>query len=101
LVTGEKFGSQLQTPSVVHSKHVDGGASRGRNPNDAHTPKQEGLSPPFAPGVEEGNKLAAQGIHARKIWALAKITAVTCQREVVDVISPAVLFSDDMLDMMR
>jgi hypothetical protein len=59
------------------------------------------LSPPFAPGVEETHKLTAEGVHACKVRAFAKITAVTGQHEIVDVIAPAVLFSDDMLDVMR
>jgi hypothetical protein len=40
------------------------------------------------------------GVHARKVRALAKIAAVTGQREIVDVIAPTVLFGDDMLDVM-
>jgi hypothetical protein len=97
----EKFGTQLQAAGVVHGKHVHGGATRGRNPHDAHTTKQKVLRPPFAPGVEERHEFTAEGIYACKVRAFAKITAVTGQREIVDVIAPTVLFSDDMLDMMR
>jgi hypothetical protein len=101
LVTGEKFGPQLQAAGVVHGEYVHGGATDGRNPHDAHATEQEVLNPLVAPGLEEGHKLAAEGIHAREVRSLTKITAVAGQREIVDVIAPAVLFGDDMLDVMR
>jgi hypothetical protein len=59
------------------------------------------LSPAVAPGVEEGYKLTADGIHAREVRALAEVAAVAGQREIVNVIAPAVLFGDDMLDVVR
>jgi hypothetical protein len=101
LVMGENFGPQLQAASVIHGKHVHRGAAGGRNPHDAYTTKQKVLSPPFAPGVEKRHKLTTEGIHACKVRAFAKITAVTGQREIVDVIAPAMLLRDDMLDVMR
>jgi hypothetical protein len=58
------------------------------------------LSPPFASGVEETHKLTAEWIYARKVRAFAKVTAVTGQREIVDVVAPAVLFRHDMPDVM-
>jgi hypothetical protein len=56
------------------------------------------LSPAVAPGVEEGYKLTADGIHAREVRALAEVAAVAGQREIVNVIAPAVLFGDYMLN---
>jgi hypothetical protein len=101
LVTDEEFGPQLQTARVVHGEYVHGGATDGRNPHDAHATEQKVSSPLVAPGVEEGHKLTVEGIHASEIRSLTKITAVAGQREIVDVIAPAVLFGDDMLDVMR
>jgi hypothetical protein len=59
------------------------------------------LSPTVAPGVEEGHKLTAEGIHAREVRALAKVAAVAGQRQIVNVIAPTVLFGDDMLNVVR
>jgi len=98
---GQKFGPQFQAASVVHGEHFHGGATGGRNPLDTHAVKQKMLSPAVAPGVEEGHKLTADGIHAREVWALAKVAAVAGQREIVNVIAPAVLFGDDMLNVVR
>jgi hypothetical protein len=101
LVVGKKFGPQLQAAGVIHGKHAHRGATCGRNPRDAHATKSKVLGPPVAPGVEKRHKLTTEGINACKVRAFAKITPVTGQREIVDAIAPAVLFSDDMLDMMR
>ena len=98
---GEKFGPQLQSAGVIHGEYVDSGATDGGKPHDAHTAEQEVPRPMVAPGVEEGNKLAAEGIHTRKVRSFAKITAVAGQREIIGVIAPAVLFGDDMFDVMR
>jgi hypothetical protein len=97
----EKFGPQLQAADVVHGEQAHGGSTGGRNPHDAHTAKQKVFRPPVAPGVEEGHKLAALGIHPREISALAEITAVAGQREILNRIAPAVLFGDDVLDVVR
>jgi hypothetical protein len=51
--------------------------------------------------VEEGQKLAADRIHAREVRAFAEIAAVAGQREIVNVVAPAMLFGDDMLDVVR
>jgi hypothetical protein len=56
LTAGEELGPQLQAASVVHGKHMHGGATGGRNPDDPRAAKQKVLSPPFAPGIEEGHK---------------------------------------------
>jgi len=101
LVTGEKFGPQLQAAGVVHGEYIHGGAADGRDPHDAHTTEQKVLSPRVASGVEERHQITAKAIHAREVRSLAKITAVAGQREIVNVIAPAVLFGDDMLDVMR
>jgi len=86
---------------VIHGEHVDGGATDRRHPLDTYALKQKVLTPPVAPGVEEGHKLTADGIYAREVRALAKIAAMAGQREVVNVIAPAVLLGDDMLDVVR
>ena len=95
---GKDLGPQLDAACVVHGKQADSGAAGGGYPHDAHTVKQKVVSPPVASGVEERHKFTAEGIHACKVRALAKITAVTGKRKVVDFIAPAVLFSQDMLD---
>ena len=102
LVTGEKFGPQLQATGVVHGEYVHGGATDGRNPHDAHATEQESaLTHRSRLGWKRGTSSAAQGIHPREIGALVKITAVAGQREILDLIAPAVLFGDDVLDVMR
>jgi hypothetical protein len=98
---GAKFGPQLQAAGVVHGEDVHGGAADGGNPYDAHTTEQKVLSPRVAPGVEEGHKPTTEGIHTREVRSLTEVTAVAGQREIVDVIAPAVLFGDDMLTVMR
>jgi hypothetical protein len=101
LVLGEKFGPQLEAAGVVHGEYVHSGATDGGKPHDAYTTEQEVVRPMVAPGVEEGNKLATEGIHTREVRSLAKITAVAGEREIVGVIAPAVLFGNDMLDVVR
>jgi hypothetical protein len=64
-------------------------------------PKQEVLSPTLAPRVEEGHKLATDRIHARQVRALAKIAAMAGQRKIVNVVAPAMLPGDDVLDVVR
>jgi hypothetical protein len=101
LFTGEKFGPQLQAAGIVHGEYVHSGATDGGNPHDAHTTEQKVVSPLVAPGVEEGHQFTAEGIHTREVRSLAKITSVAGQREIGGVIAPAVLFGDDMFDVMR
>ena len=101
LVMGEKFGPQLQAASVIHGEQVYRGATDRRSPHDTCPAKRKVLGPPLASGVEQTHDLTAEGIHACEIRALTEITAVTGQREVFDVIAPAVLFSNDMLDVVR
>jgi hypothetical protein len=98
---GKEFGPQLQAASVIHGEHVHGGATDRCNPLDPYTPKQKVLGPPVAPGVEEWHELTAHGIHARKVRPFAKIAAVAGQREIANVVAPAVLSGDDMLDVVR
>lgn len=50
--------------------------------------------------MKEGRNLAAEWIDTREVRSLAKIATVARQREIVDIIAPAVLFGDDMLDVM-
>jgi hypothetical protein len=73
---GAKFGPQLQAAGVVHGEDVHGGATDGCNSHDAHPPEQRVLSPLVAPGVEEGDKLTAEGIHPRKVRSLTQVSAV-------------------------
>jgi hypothetical protein len=98
---GGKLGPQFQAAGVIHGEHLHGGATGGRNPLDTNAEKQKMLSPAVAPGVEEGHKLTTDGIHAREVGALAKVAAVAGQREIFNVIAPAVLFGDDMLNVVR
>jgi hypothetical protein len=48
--------------------------------------------------VEERHNLTADGVQSREVGALAKIAAVAGQREIVDVLTPAMLFGDDMFN---
>ena len=59
------------------------------------------ISPTVVPRVEEGHKLTADGIHSREVGALAKVAAMAGQREIINVIAPAVLFGDDMFNVVR
>jgi len=95
------LGPQFQAAGVIHGEHVHGGATGGRNPLDTHAVKQKMLSPAVAPGVEEGHKLTADGIHTREVRALAKVAAMAGQREIINVIAPAVLFGGYMLNVVR
>jgi hypothetical protein len=95
------LGPQFQAAGVIHGEQYHGGATSGRDPLDTHAVKQKMFSPAVAPGVEEGHKLAADGIHSREIRALVQVAAVAGQRKIVNVVAPAVLFGDDRLDVVR
>jgi len=60
--------------------------------------KQEVLGPLVTSGVKERDNLTADWIHACEIRALLEIAAVAGQRKIVDVVTPAVLLGNDMLD---
>jgi hypothetical protein len=51
--------------------------------------------------VEERYKFPAERIHAGEVRSLAKITAVAGQREIIGIIAAAVLFGNDMLNVMH
>ena len=74
------------------------GATHGRNPLYMGAPKRKVLSPAVTSGVKEGNNLTTDWIHACEIRALLEIAAVAGQRKIVNVVPPAVLPGDDMLD---
>jgi hypothetical protein len=80
---------------------VHGRATDRRYPLDLHASKQKVVRPLVAPGVEERHKLATDRIHTCEVRALAEVAAVAGYREVVNVISPAMLFGDNMLDVVR
>jgi hypothetical protein len=100
LFAGEKLRPQFQAAGVVHGEYVHGSATDRSDPHDAYTSEQKVLSSVVAPGMKEGRNLAAEWIDTREVRSLAKIATVARQREIVDIIAPAVLFGDDMLDVM-
>ena len=63
--------------------------------------KHEMIVPAVAPRVEEGNKLTARGIHSCEVGPLAEVAAVAGQCKIADIIASAVLFGDDVLNVVR
>jgi hypothetical protein len=61
----------------------------------------EVLPPPLAPRVKEGDNEASFGIDGGEVRSLLLVAPDAAQTEVVDVIGPLVLLSDDMIDLMR
>jgi hypothetical protein len=61
-------------------------------------PKQKVVAPLVAPGVEEGHKFTGECIDTREVRAFVEITVVAGQREIVNVIAPAMLLRNYMLD---
>jgi hypothetical protein len=80
----------------VHGRPAD-----GRDAFDANAPKQKVLSPLVAPRVKERHELTTDWIHACEIRAVAEITAVAGQGEIVSVVTPAMLLRNDMLDVVH
>ncbi len=56
------------------------------------------LSPPVTSRAKEGDNLTTEWIYACEVRALLEIAAVAGQRKIVNVVTPAVLPGDDMLD---
>ncbi len=52
-----------------------------------------------APRVKQELYAACRGIDATQIRALMKVTAMACQRKVVDIVRTTVLPGDHVLDM--
>src|SRR5690348_1384553 len=64
-------------------------------------PRSRVLIPLLAPRVEDGHNLTTDWVHACEIRALAEIAAVAGQREIVNVVAPAMLLGNEMLDVVR
>ena len=50
--------------------------------------------------MEKVDKLAGERIHTRKIGTFAEIAAVTGQGQIIRLVAAAVLFGDDVFDVM-
>lgn len=58
----------------------------------------EVLLPPIAPRVKQRDQLTGRRIDTRQIRSLSKVTAVAGQGQIVQVIRSAMLFGDDVFD---
>jgi hypothetical protein len=58
------------------------------------------FAPPVAARVKEGLHTARQGINSAQIRALVEVTAVACERKVINIVGTAMLPGNHVLDVM-
>jgi hypothetical protein len=56
------------------------------------------IRPAIAPGVEEQSNLSIIGVDARQVWTFVEIAAMARQRQIIGIVGTAVLFRDNMFD---
>jgi len=80
---------------------VRGRSTDGSNAFDPNAPQEKVLRPVVAPRMKERHELTTNWIHACEIRAFVEITTVAGQGKVVNVVAPAMLLRNDMLDVVR
>jgi hypothetical protein len=68
---------------------------------NAYAPNQKVLHPQVTSRVKQWRHLARHWVNTGEIGAFLEVAAMACQRQVVNVIAPAMLLGDNMLDVVR
>ena len=86
----------------VHIEEPDGSSAHIREPDNAPILGiAKMLNPSVGAGMEQSHEETGVRIEARKIGAFLAVAEVTGQREIVNLVSAAVLFRYDVLDVKR
>src|SRR5262245_49499317 len=59
------------------------------------------VRPPTLSRMKQARELMRLGVDSSQVWTFMKVAAVACERQIFHVIGSAVLFGDDVLDVMR
>jgi hypothetical protein len=97
----QDFGPQLQPPGIVHLEQVFGCPPHRRTAFNAYAPNQKVLHPQVTSRVKQWRHLAHHRVNTGEIGAFLKVAPMAGQRQIVDVIAPAMLFGDNMLNVVR
>jgi hypothetical protein len=100
LAEPQKFLSQLQTAGIIQVENLDGSAPRRGQALKICAPERKVGKPLVAPRVKQDLHATRQGVDSTQVGTLVKVAAVASQREIVDIVEPAVLPGNHVLDMM-
>lgn len=79
----EKPGPSLDPPFVVHCEHMNGRPPERGQSGDHRPSKLEVFRPNVVPRMEERHESAVDGVDAREVRPLRRITSVASQGEVI------------------
>lgn len=95
---GEKQGSNLKPPCLVHPEHVRRRPADGSHTDDPEGSEGEVLRSIVAPGVEERNELTTIRVDTAQVRPLEGVATGTRQSKVLGAVASTVLLRDDVLD---
>lgn len=86
---------------AVQSQKMDRGSTDSGKADDSRPIHSEMFLPSMDPGMKKGCQSTGRGVQGSDVAALAKIAQAATKGQIGFVRHPAVLFSNDVIDLMR
>jgi hypothetical protein len=98
LAEPQKLLSQLETAGIIQIENLYSSAPRRGQAICA--PEREVVDPLGSPRVKQDLHATRQGVDSTQVGTLVEVAAMASQREILDIIEPAVLPGGHVLNMM-
>jgi hypothetical protein len=100
LTKPQKFLSQIETAGVIQIENLDGSAPRPGQAFNRCAPECEMVGPSVASRVKQDFHHACQRVDPAQVGTLVQVAAMASQREIADIVEPAVLPGNHVFNMM-
>jgi hypothetical protein len=94
----DQFQAQVQPPCIIQREQSHGRAARWRDSFDVWSLEAKMVVPVVTSGMKQLDYLFGVGINARDVGSLVKITAMARKCEVANFVRAAMLFGDNVFD---
>ena len=97
----KQFLPEFDTASIVHRENLYCRTSCGAQSLDVRAPENKVVRPSVAAWMKQGCHFARHGIDPGQIGTFMKIASVAGKRQIVGFVETAVLFRNDVFDVME